>query len=123
MNKNRNKSSHVVVIPSKLEVKGKMASITENRRLSWETIVWPLILELDLSFFKVREYQAKRDFMSGRYGIQISRIRSGFVSLIYRGFVTKGAVGHSLNWGLQKYIHRGSILGYELASKSILGTR
>ena len=98
---------NVIVTPSNLKVKGKMASLTENRRLSWEMI-------LDCPFFTVREYQTKRDYVSGRYGIQISRIRSGFV-LYHRGFVIKGAVGYSLNWGLQKYIHRGSILGYELA--------
>jgi len=110
----------VIVMSSNLKVKGKMASLTENRRLSWEMIVWPLILELDRPFFTVREYQAKRDYVSGRYGIQISRIRSGFVSLIYRGFVIKGAVGYSLNWGLQKYIHRQTILGYASAAKLIL---
>jgi len=123
MIRNGNKSCNVIVTPSNLKVKGKIASLTENRRLSWEMIVWPLIFELDRPFFTVREYQAKRDYVSGRCGIQNSRIRSGFVSLIYRGFVTKGAVGYSLNWGLKKYIHRGSILGYELAAKSILGTR
>ena len=120
MNKNRSKSTRVIFVPSKLEVKGKMASLTENRRLSWEMIIWPLILELDRPFFTVREYQAKRDYVSGRYGIQISRIRSGFVSLIYRGFVTRGAVGYSLNGGLQKYIHKRTFLGYASAAKSIL---
>ena len=46
-----------------------------------------LILELDRPFFTVREYQAKRD--SGRYGIQIFRIRSDFISLIYRDLLSK----------------------------------
>lgn len=78
-------SCPVVVMTSNLKVEGKMASLTENRRLSWERIVWPLILELDRPFFIVREYQAKRDYVSGKYGIQNSRIRSGFVSLIHRG--------------------------------------
>jgi len=41
-----------------------MASLTENRRYSWEMIVWPLILELDRPFFTVREYQTKRDYLS-----------------------------------------------------------
>jgi len=103
-----------------LKVKGKKASLTENRRLSWEMIVWPLILELDRPNFTLREYQAKRDYVSRRYGIRMSRIRSGFVSLIYRGFVTKGTVGYSLNWGLHKYIHRKTILGYAIAARSIL---
>ena len=72
MNKTRNKSCNVIVIPSNLKVNGKMASLTENRRLSWELIVWPLIFELDRPFFTVREYQAKRDYVSGRCGIQNS---------------------------------------------------
>ena len=33
----------VIVMTSNLKVKGKMASLTENRRLSWEMIVWPSI--------------------------------------------------------------------------------
>ena len=121
MNRTGNKSCNVIVTPSNLKVKGKMASLTENKRLSGEMIVWPLIFELDRPFFTVREYQAKRDYVSGRCGIQNSRIRSGFVSLIYRGFVTKGAEGYSLNWGLQNYMHRGTILGYEIAAKEYLG--
>jgi hypothetical protein len=58
--------------------------------------------------------------VSGKYGIQISRIRSGFVSLIYRGFVIKGAVGYSLNWELQKYIQKRTVLGYASSAKLIL---
>jgi hypothetical protein len=83
-------------------------------------IVWPLVLELDRPFFTLREYHAKRDDVSKRYGIRLSRIRSGFVSLIYRGFVMKAEVGYSLNWGLQKYIQRKAILGYAVAARSIL---
>ena len=100
--------------------KGKKASLTENRRFSWEMIIWPVILELDRPFFTLREYHTKRDYISGRYGIRLSRFRSGFVSLLYKGFVTKGALGYSLNWGLQKYIHRRTIVGYAIAAKSIL---
>jgi hypothetical protein len=103
-----------------MKIKGKKASLTENRRLSWEMIVWPLILELHRSSFTLREYQAKRDYVSRRYGIRTTRIRSGFVSLLYKGFVTKGAAGYSLNWGLQKYIRRRSNVGYSIAAKSIL---
>jgi hypothetical protein len=29
-------------------------------------------------------------------------------------------VGYSLNWGLQKYIQRRSVVGYAIAAKSIL---
>ena len=73
MNKNRNKSSHVmschvIVMTSNLKVKGKMASLTENRRLSWEIIVWPLILELDRPFFYSKG-------ISGQKRLRIWKIR------------------------------------------------
>ncbi len=103
-----------------MKVKGKKASLTENRRLSWEMIVWPLILELHRPFFTLREYRAKRDYVSQRYGIRVTRIRSGFVYLLYKGFVTKGAAGYSLNWGLQKHIRKKTNVGYSIAAKSIL---
>ena len=67
MNRNGNKSCKVIVTPSNLKVKGKMGSLTVNRQLSWEMIVWPLILELDRPFFTVREYQAKRDTEDTEY--------------------------------------------------------
>ena len=51
MIRTRNKSCNVIVTPSNLKVKGKMASLTENRRLSGEMIVWPLKFELDRPFF------------------------------------------------------------------------
>ena len=44
---------------SNLKVKGKMASLTENRRLSWELIVWPLILELDRPFLQLESIRPK----------------------------------------------------------------
>ena len=73
-NRNRNKSSHVmschvIVMTSNLKVKGKMASLTENRRLSWEMIVWPLILELRSSIF-----YSKR--ISGQKRLRVWKIRN-----------------------------------------------
>jgi hypothetical protein len=31
--------------------KGKYATSTENRRLMWEYIIWPLVLELNKNYF------------------------------------------------------------------------
>ena len=45
------KAVMLLLHPSNLKVKGKMASLTENRRLSGEMIVWPLKFELDRPFF------------------------------------------------------------------------
>ena len=44
-----------------LSEKGKYAGATQNRRVVWEKIVWPLILEIDDVTFSVKQYQKKRD--------------------------------------------------------------
>ena len=36
--------------------KGKYATSTENRRLMWEYIIWPLVLELSKSYFMIFLY-------------------------------------------------------------------
>jgi hypothetical protein len=41
--------------------KGKHASATENRRLVWKYIVWPLLLEANRQYFTLQEYRTKRD--------------------------------------------------------------
>ncbi|MFZ0512613.1 MAG: hypothetical protein WAM14_13475, partial [Candidatus Nitrosopolaris sp.] len=40
--------------------KGKHASSTENRRMVWEKIIWPLILDVNRSYFSLKEYHIKR---------------------------------------------------------------
>ena len=44
-----------------LKKKGKHASSTQNRRMVWEGVVWPLILEVNRSYFTLDEYHSKRD--------------------------------------------------------------
>ena len=39
--------------------KGKHASSTENRRLVWEYVIWPLILEVNRNYFTLQEYQSR----------------------------------------------------------------
>ena len=41
--------------------KGKHASSTENRRMVWEKIIWPLVLGVNRSYFSLKEYHVKRD--------------------------------------------------------------
>jgi len=48
-------------VVAKVKRKGKYASSTENRRLVWNNIVWPLILELNKPWFTIQEYHTKRD--------------------------------------------------------------
>jgi len=44
-----------------LREKGKYATSTQNRRIVWYKIIWPLILDLDDVVFSLKQYQKKRD--------------------------------------------------------------
>jgi hypothetical protein len=47
--------------------KGKHASSTENRRMVWEKIIWPLILDVNRSYFSLKEYHIKNFVKRTRY--------------------------------------------------------
>ena len=49
--------------------KGKYATSTENRRLMWEHIIWPLILQINRNYFTPQEYHKRRDEVSKQKGI------------------------------------------------------
>ncbi len=72
-----------------LRTKGKYASSTENRRLVWENIVWPLVLENDRPYFSIQEYHARRDDYCAREDTSQSRVAGGFVSLLVKGLLIK----------------------------------
>ena len=54
-----------------LSEKGKYAAATQNRRMVWEKIVWPLILEIDDVTFSVKQYQKKRDQLCQKNNLKI----------------------------------------------------
>ena len=72
-----------------LQEKGKYASATQNRRLVWEKVMWPLILELNDVSFTVEQYKKKRDEVCKELNIPPSRIAGGFVSLLLKGILYK----------------------------------
>src|SRR5688500_20409520 len=54
-------STYNSLIQSKKKEKGKHASSTESRRLIWEQVVWPLVLEKNRQFCTLRTYAIKRN--------------------------------------------------------------
>lgn len=53
-----------------IKEKGKHASSTEKRRIVWEYVVWPLILQINRQYFTLQEYRTMRDEFSRIYGIR-----------------------------------------------------
>jgi len=87
-----------------LRSKGKGAFSTENRRLTWDLVVWPMLLQLNRPYFTLNEFRIKRNEICIRHGIKCSNIRGGLVSLTYRGFLIKNQDIYLINFSLSLYL-------------------
>jgi hypothetical protein len=105
--------------------KGKHAYATENRRLVWEYIVWPLILQVNRQYFTLQEYRAKRDEFSIIHNIQQppSRLSGGLISLVDKGILAKNKDLYSIHFRLIPYMRKKIKLEYGLAVKETYAKR
>ena len=87
-----------------LSEKGKYAAATQNRRIVWEQIVWPLILEIDDVAFSVKQYQKKRDQICQKNNLKISDISRGLASLLQKGILLKENNMYSIHYRLIAYM-------------------
>ena len=87
-----------------LSEKGKYAAATQNRRIVWEKIVWPLILETDDVTFSVKQYQKKRDQICQKNNLKISDISRGLASLLQKGMLIKEENLYSIHYRLIAYM-------------------
>ena len=97
--------------------KGKHAHSTEYRRLIWEMIVWPLIIEQNKSYFSINEYQSKRVLFSKESNIPSSKLSGGLISLVVKGILIKEEHIYSLHYRLIPYLRKKAILTYGQALK------
>src|SRR3712207_8763024 len=87
-----------------IRTKGKHASSTENRRMVWENVVWPLVLEAGRSYFMLNEYHVKRDSFCKKSGVSPSRVAGGFVSLLVKGILVRNKNIYSIHYCLIPYM-------------------
>jgi hypothetical protein len=97
--------------------KGKCAASTESRRLVWEHLVWPLVLDLKRPYFTLEEYHSKRNQICELYGIPHSGLSGGFTSLATRGLLTRENGCYSLHYRLIPYMRKRIVLEYGTAVK------
>ncbi len=97
--------------------KGKHAHSTEYRRLIWEMIVWPLIIEQNRPYFSINEYQSKRVLFSKESNIPSSKLSGGLISLVVKGILIKEEHIYSLHYRLIPYLRKKAILTYGQALK------
>lgn len=99
--------------------KGKHASSTENRRMVWENVVWPLILEINRSYFTLKEYHVKRNEFCRITGIPPSKVAGGFVSLLIKGILTRDKNIYSIHYRLIPYMRKKANLEYGLVIREV----
>jgi hypothetical protein len=100
--------------------KGKHASATENRRLVWKYIVWPLLLQVNRQYFTLQEYRTKRDELISIYDIQpSSRLSGGLTSLVEKGILMKNKNLYSIDYKLVGHMRKKDNLEYGLAVKKM----
>jgi len=92
--------------------KGKHASSTQNRRMVWENIIWPLILDVNRSYFTLKEYHSKRDKFCDNKKIQSSKVAGGFVSLLVKGILIRQKSIYSIHYRLIPYMRKKANLEY-----------
>jgi hypothetical protein len=106
-----------------IRTKGKHASSTENRRMVWENVVWPLVLEMNRSYFTLKEYHAKRDSFCAKNSVSPSKVAGGFVSLLVKGIIVRDKNIYSIHYRLIPYMRKKADLEYGLVTREIYTKR
>jgi hypothetical protein len=100
-------------------IKGKHASSTENRRMVWENVVWPLVLEISRPYFTLTEYHAKRDAFCNNSSIAPSKVAGGFVSLLIKNIIAREKNVYSIHYRLIPYLRKKARLEYGLVIREV----
>ena len=99
--------------------KGKHASSTENRRMVWEKVVWPLILEVNRSYFTLDEYHTKRNEFCRLSKVRPSKVAGGIVSLLVKGILIREKNIYSIHYRLIPYMRKKVNLEYGLVIREV----
>ena len=102
-----------------LREKGKYATSTQNRRIVWHKIIWPLILELDDVIFSLKQYQKKRDEICNKDNLKISEMSRGLVSLLQKGIILKENDMYSIHYRLIPYMRVKAECDYSTAMNEV----
>lgn len=78
----------------------------------WENVVWPLILDVNRSYFSLKEYHMKRDWFCNMSGIAPSKVAGGFVSLLIKGIIARDKNIYSIHYRLIPYMRKKALLEY-----------
>jgi hypothetical protein len=92
--------------------KGRCAATTERRRIVWEDVMWPLIMDLEKSYFTLEEYRIKRNEVCKNKNFIPKEISGGFISLLHKGIIKHEEKLYSIHYKLIPYIRKKVNLDY-----------
>lgn len=107
--------------------RGAYADKTYDRRVVWNNVIWPLILELARPHFTLDEYRRKQ-YQYGREhdkGISNSRLSGGLKSLTSKRILRRelnernAKQSYSIHYRLIPYMRKRIDLEYGLAAKEV----
>ena len=100
--------------------KRKSKDSTENfLRMTWELVVWPLILENDRAYFAVEEYRVKMDELCEVYEIQPIKLSGFLIALVAKGLLTKRGDAYRIHSRHMLYMQKKISLGYGRAVQEV----
>lgn len=107
--------------------RGAYANKTYDRRVVWNNVIWPLILELDRPYFTLDEYRMKQYQYSKEHGkgISNSRLSGGLKSLTSKRILRRELneqntkQSYSIHYRLIPYMRKRINLEYGLAVKEV----
>ncbi len=85
----------------------------------WESVVWPLVLDINRPYFTLKEYHAKRDEFCKVTGIAPSKVAGGFVSLLIKNILTRDKNIYSIHYRLIPYMRKKASLEYGLVIREV----
>ena len=94
-------------------------STETHLRMIWELVVWPLILEIDRTYFSVLEYRQKMAEFCANYEIQPLKISGLLIAMVAKGLLTKSGNIFSIHSRHIQYMQKKISLGYGLAVKEV----
>lgn len=85
----------------------------------WENVVWPLILDINRSYFTLKEYHVKRNEFCVESGVPPSKVAGGFVSLLIRGILSRNRNVYSIHYRLIPYMRKKAALDYGVVIREV----
>jgi hypothetical protein len=85
----------------------------------WENVVWPLVLDVNSSYFTLKEYHAKRNAFCKDNSVAPSKVAGGFVSLLIKNILIRDKNVYSIHYRLIPYMRKRAPLEYGLVIREV----